>query len=302
MEQSETSIPKRSWSEMSMPHDAIRHTLPYSWLQAPAEKGQHHSVSRSILEQVAMCYPSVCFNAFLQIRSAQLACPLVWIMSVPDSLPTKDPTYLLWHTPWAHHLAARLPWHSTPQGKLVLVCCRHPWSCHPGSTLKWKTGSHEDKLCHHGQVTWHTSCTCFHYSSHNQACYSPWSSQAHQVHWWLDKGVPRSVQGHWQIPWQIQDLTPSWHTSHDTCPQEMPHHLISKGQGAPWWDGMSRHDHPSRWTNGLGILHYLCPEGNWWATSVLGSPWPQWGNLPQSSQDVHCGGSCSWVCTLSPLH
>ena len=51
-----------------------------------------------------------------------------------------------------------------------------------------KTGSYKDELCHHSQTTWHTSCTCFHYSSHNQACYGPWSSQVIQVHWWLDKG------------------------------------------------------------------------------------------------------------------
>ena len=82
----------------------------------------------------------------------------------------------------------------------------------------------------------------------------------------------------------------------------MPHHLTSEGQGAPLQDGMPRHDHPCRWTNGLGILHYPCPEGKWQATSVLGPLWPQWGHLPWSSQDAHHGGSCSWVCTLLLLH
>ena len=208
----------------------------------------------------------------------------------------------IWCTPWAHHLTARLPWHSTLQGKLVLVHCKYPWSCHPASTLKWETGSHEDELCHHSHATWHTSCTCFHYSGHNQACYSPWNSQVHQVHWWLDQGVPGSVQGNWQIPWWIPDLTPSWCTSCDTCTQEMPHCLTSKGQGAPLQDGMPRCDHPCRWTNGLGILHYLHPEGKWQATSVPRSLEPQWGHLLWSSQDVNCGGSCSWVCTLLLLH
>ena len=52
----------------------------------------------------------------------------------------------------------------------------------------------------------------------------------------------------------------------------------------------------------LGILHYLHSEGKWWAMPVLGSPWPQWGHLLRSSPDTHCGGSCSWVCTLSLLH
>ena len=76
-----------------MPPNAMRHTPPYNCLQAPAEKGQPHSVSRSILELEAMCYPSLCFDTFIQIRSAQLACPLALITSVPDSLPTMDPIY-----------------------------------------------------------------------------------------------------------------------------------------------------------------------------------------------------------------
>ena len=54
----------------------------------------------------------------------------------------------IWCTPRTHHLAARLPWCLPPQGKIILVCCRHPWSHHPGSTLKWETCSCEDELCH----------------------------------------------------------------------------------------------------------------------------------------------------------
>ena len=79
---------------MSTPHNAMRHTPPYSCLQVPAEKGQPCSTSRSIPELEAMCYPSVCFDAFIQIRSVQLAYPLALITSVPDSLPTTDPIYL----------------------------------------------------------------------------------------------------------------------------------------------------------------------------------------------------------------
>ena len=115
---------------------AMRHTPSYSCLQVPAEKGPPHSTSRSIPELEATCYSSVCFNAFIQIRSAQLAYPLALIMSVPDSLPTWIPYTPIWCTLWAPHLAARPPWFLTPQGKLILVHCRHPWSHHPGSTLK----------------------------------------------------------------------------------------------------------------------------------------------------------------------
>ena len=42
----------------------------------------------------------------------------------------------------------------------------------------------------------------------NKPATAPWSSQAHQVHWWLDQGIPRSVPRHWLIPQQIQNLTP----------------------------------------------------------------------------------------------
>ena len=54
------------------------------------------------------------------------------------------------------------------------------------------------------------------------------------------------VQGNWQIPQQVQNLTPSPCPSCDTCPQEMPHHLMSKGQGAPQQDGTPWCDHPCR--------------------------------------------------------
>ena len=37
-----------------------------------------------------MCYPSMYFNIFIWTRSAQLACPLALIMSVPDSLPITE--------------------------------------------------------------------------------------------------------------------------------------------------------------------------------------------------------------------
>ena len=64
-----------------------------SCLQVPAKKGQPHSMLRLKPELEAMCYPSMCFNTFIQIRSAQLTFPLAWITSVPDSLPTTDPIY-----------------------------------------------------------------------------------------------------------------------------------------------------------------------------------------------------------------
>ena len=139
----------------------------------------------------------------------------------------------IWCTPRTHHLAARLPWCSPHRVKSYWVHCGHPGPAILGIPSSEKLAVVKDELCHHHQMTHHTSCTCFHYSGHKQACYSPWCSQAHQVHWWLDQRVSRSVQGNWQISRWIQNPTPSWCTSCDTCPQEMPHCLMSKGQGAP---------------------------------------------------------------------
>ena len=72
-----------------------------------------------------------------------------WIS--PDDLPTgldhvstrltannesHIPLYGALHGP--HFLVARWPWHSTSQGKLLLVCYRHLWSCHPRSSIMQK--------------------------------------------------------------------------------------------------------------------------------------------------------------------
>ena len=121
---------------------------------------------------------------------------------------------------------------------------------------------------------------------------APEAGQVHQIHWWLDKGFPGLVQGHWQIPWWIQDLTPSWCTSCDTCPQEMPHHLMSKGQGAPQQDGMPRHDHPCRQNNGTGypplpmsrrqMASYVCawiPMTSTRPSAVITTRCPLWRKL-----------------------
>ena len=130
----------------------------------------------------------------------------------------------------------------------------------------------------------------FHYSSQKRDATVPEAAKPIMSTDDLIKEFPEWFKGIGRFPseykiWLHHDAHPVIHAPRK-CPIPM-----SEGQGAPWQDGMPR----------LGILHYLCPEGKWWATSVLGSPWPQWGHLPWSSQDTHCGGSCSWVCTLSLL-
>ena len=87
----------------------------------------------------------------------------------------------IWCTLWPHHLVAMWPWHSTAQGKLLLVCCRHPQSCHPRSSIMQKISSCQDELCCHSYPTWNKTskpCTCSHSNSSQASC-SLYSSQAH---------------------------------------------------------------------------------------------------------------------------
>ena len=84
----------------------MKHTPPYSYLQVPAEGELPHSESWSTLELEEMCCPSMYFDVSIQTISAQLACPLAWIMSPPDSPPITDPIY-----PYMVHLATWQPGH-----------------------------------------------------------------------------------------------------------------------------------------------------------------------------------------------
>ena len=92
--------------------------------------------------------------------------------------------------------------------------------------------------------------------------------------------------------WLCHDAHPMIH-----APRKCPITLCLKVKEQLNKMGMPRHDHPCRWTNGLGILNYLCPEGKWQATSVLGSLWPQWGHLPWSH--TRCP---PWRKLLTSLH
>ena len=158
----------------------------------------------------------------------------------------------------------------------------------------------QDELCHHSYPTWHKTskpCTCSH-SNSGQAYCSLCSSQACQIHRWLDL---RNFQiGSWElvVPWLVHNPTLSWCSSHHTHPQEMPHLFTSKGQRASWQNGTPVSDHPCGPVHRLGVINHLHPESKWQATSVFRSPWTQWGHLLWSPQDTHCGGSCPWI---SPL-
>ena len=191
-----------------MPHNAMRHTPPYSCLQVPAEKGQPHSMLRLIPELEATCYPSMCFDTFIQIRSAQLACPLALITSVPDSLPTTDPIYLYMVHSMGPSLGSQTALALTLQGKLTLVHCidtRGPAilglpSSEKLAVMKMNCAIIVRQPGTHPAPVSTTAAT-------TKPATAPEAAKSIRSTDRLDKGVPRSVQGHWQIPWQIQDLT-----------------------------------------------------------------------------------------------
>ena len=60
---------------------------------------------------------------------------LALMQATLGSLPTMVPRYPLHITSWAYHLAAWFPKCRTLPDKLLLVCGRNPWFCHPGVGL-----------------------------------------------------------------------------------------------------------------------------------------------------------------------
>ena len=141
---------------MSMSHDAMRHTPPYSCLQEPAEKGQPCSSLKVDTRAGGNVLPLHVFQCLYpdQISPASLPTGL-------DHISTRLTAYNGSHIPLYGALHSPItwkpepPWCLTPQGNLILVHCRHPWPHHPGSTLQGKANSCEDELWHYNHMTWH---------------------------------------------------------------------------------------------------------------------------------------------------
>ena len=69
----------------------------YTTIQLPATASRKGTASLHIKVDTragGIVLPSMCFNAYTQIRSAKLAYPLALITSTPDSSRTMDPIYL----------------------------------------------------------------------------------------------------------------------------------------------------------------------------------------------------------------
>ena len=91
-------------------------------------------------------------------------------------------------------------------------------------------------------------------------------------------------------------------SSSHTCTQKIPNHIKSQGQGAPGKNGCPGSNHPCRPAHRLGIVHYLCTKGKWWALLMSRSAWSQQSNLPQSPQDAYCRRSCTQIHKFMLLH
>ena len=138
------------------PSTTVRHTHPeeirvgdvcapqgneaYTTIQLPASASRKGTASLCIKVDTSAggnVLPPLC--VFTPIpRSDQSSWPTHWPR--PCQYQThciqQIPYTSIWCTLRTHHLATKSPWLSSPQGKIILVHSGHPWSCHPGSTLK----------------------------------------------------------------------------------------------------------------------------------------------------------------------
>ena len=110
-----------------------------------------------------------------------------------------------------------------PSDKLLLVCGRHPWSCHPAAPIIWQIGSQQNELCCQGHArhflaAWpHFSTTNTQQDSSNQVYRGPyqkvprWAPRHRSVPWWVNH----------QAMWQCQTC----HTYSQKCPISICHRV-----------------------------------------------------------------------------
>ena len=119
-----------SWM-MFMHSTPMRHTQLLTYLLLLAKGEWPHSDSKSILGQVEMFYHCVPSDTSILIALTKQVTKLALMQATLGSLPTVVPGY-----PSLDHFmglspGSLVPQCTTPPDKFLLVCGRHPWSCHP---------------------------------------------------------------------------------------------------------------------------------------------------------------------------
>ena len=187
---------------------------------------------------------------------------------------------------------------------LILVYCRHTWSCSLGSPSMLEVSCDPSELCCHVHLTQQKPDR---YSTHSGSksskttCSKNTKAQVHPIHWWLDERIPWQIHWNWQAPGWIQDMTVSRCSSSHTCTQKMPQlHYVPRSR-KPGKNGGPGRNYPHRPAHRLGIIDYLCTKGKWWALLVSRSTWSQQSNPPWSSQDAYCR-SCTQIWKFMLLH
>ena len=201
-----------------------------------------------------------------------------------------------------HPLATKHSWSPTMHDPLILVHCRHTWSCSLGSPSMPEVSCGPSELCCWDQQKPDRYSTHSGSKSGKSTLSKNTKAQVHQIHWWLDERIPWQIHQNWQAPRWIQDKTVSRCSSGHTHTQKVPDHITPQGQGAPGKNGGPGSNHLHRPAHRLGIIDYLGTKGKWWASLMSRSVWPQQSNPPQSSQDAYCRRSCTWICQFALLH
>ena len=120
----------------------------YTMVQLPASASSKGTASLYIKGNTGARGNVVPLHVFKHLYPNQPSWPTHWTESCQHQANCihQIPYTPKWHTPWANHLVARWPWHSTLKSKLLLVCCRHPQSCHPRSSIMQRVSGCQDEL------------------------------------------------------------------------------------------------------------------------------------------------------------
>ena len=110
----------------------MKHTQSSNCLQAPAVKAPPQSTSRLTPGLEVTYYPLSVLTA--ASKRNQPRWPAHWPGPCSNQANclqwVSDPS--LWNPPWPHPLATKHSWSPTTHDPLILVCCRHTWSCSLG--------------------------------------------------------------------------------------------------------------------------------------------------------------------------
>ena len=124
----------------------MRHIHLFAYLLLLATREWPHSESKSTLGQVEIFYYCISSDTSIPIALTKQVTQLALMSATLGSLPAMVPRY-----PSLDHFmdlssGSLFPPVQSPPDKLLLVCGKHPQSCHPGVPIMWEIGSCQKEI------------------------------------------------------------------------------------------------------------------------------------------------------------